>query len=770
MRLSTLLFCLILISSTNAQHKFDQLEYLLPSPNDIRTASGAPGQAYWQQRADYNIQVEIDEINQKLTGSETITYYNQSPDVLTYLWLQLDQNIFSHESASKKYNQDKMEEKMSLNTLNRMDSSFDGGHKITAVKGLDGKALTYFINQTMMRIDLPKPLAKGEKFTFSIDWWYNITNSQSIRGRSGYEKFEDGNSIYCIAQFFPRMCKYYDTYGWQNKQFMGRGEFTLEFGNYNVSITVPSDHLIAATGTLMNETEVLTPQQVERLKRARNEFAQPVTIATLEEADQRIAAGMSKKKSTWKFSANNVRDFAFSTSRRHIWDAMNTQLPGGKTAMAMSMWPKEGNCLWSKFSTKAVAHTLKWYSHYTIDYPYPVAWSVDGEMGMEYPMISFNFGRCESDNTYPERTKYGHIGVIIHEVGHNFFPMIINSDERQWSWMDEGLNTFVQYLTEQQWERNFPSGRGPANKIVDYMKSDPSDLSPIMTNSESARQFGSNAYAKPATALNILRETVMGRELFDRAFKEYARRWAFKTPTPADFFRTMEDASGVDLDWFWRAWFFGIEAVDISLKEVSHYQIDPKDPERKYELIKDRQSEEPKNISEIRNQQEIAKTYNEIDTTINDFYTHWDKNKPDAIALQEYKKSIQGLSKEELALMENNQHYYQLSFENKGGNPMPVIVNFVFENDSIATHRIPAEIWRFDDTTVTKVFITEKPIKEIILDPYLETADIDRSNNYYPPREETLRFEAFKQGQNRRGGGGGENPMQRAAKAREIRP
>ena len=764
-----ILFTLVCFNlSIHAQSKFDQLENILPTGNDIRTSSGAPGHNYWQQKVDYDIQIEIDEENNKLYGKETITYHNQSPDVLTYVWLQLDQNYFSSESSSKLYNQDKVEEKMSLSNLNRYESSFDGGHKITSVKTIEGKDLNYFINQTMMRIDLPKPLAKGEKVSFKIDWWYNITNTQTQRGRSGYEKFDDGHNIYCIAQFFPRLCKYYDTYGWQNKQFMGRGEFTLEFGNYNVAITVPADHLIAATGSLMNEVEVLNAQQQERLKKARNEFVKPITIATLEEANERMLAGKSKQKKTWKFSATNVRDFAFSTSRRHIWDALNTKLPNGKTAMAMSMWPKEGDCLSSKFSTKAVAHTLKWYSHYTIDYPYPVAWSVDGEMGMEYPMISFNFGRCEEDGTYAERTKYGHIGVIIHEVGHNFFPMIINSDERQWSWMDEGLTTFVQYLTEQQWERNFPSGRGPANKIVDYMKSDPSDLSPIMTNSESAKQFGSNAYAKPATALNILRETIMGRELFDRAFKEYARRWAFKTPTPADLFRTLEDASGVDLDWFWRAWFFGTEPVDQALATVKHYQIDPKDPDTKYELVQNKMKEAPKNISEIRNLTEIKKTYNELDTTINDFYTSYDRNQPDAISYQEYNKSLKGLTDEEIEMMQNKQHYYELSFENVGGNPMPIIVNFVFENDSIATHRLPAEIWRFDDTIVTKVFVTEKPIKEIILDPYLETADIDRSNNHYPPKEETLRFEAFKQRQNRQGGN--ENPMQRARKAKEVRP
>ncbi|MBK8701712.1 MAG: M1 family metallopeptidase [Saprospiraceae bacterium] len=758
-------FILTFATLTQAQQKFAQLDYLLPQANTYRLASGAPGHEYWQQQADYNIKVEIDENTKILTGKETITYHNNAPENLSFLWLQLDQNYFSKESASHQYNQNNIEEKMSPSSLLNLEPEFDGGHKITAVKDANGKNLPFTINQTMMRIDLPKPLPKGEKVIFQVEWWYNITNKQIQRGRSGYENFDDGNAIFCIAQFFPRMCKYYDTYGWQNKQFMGRGEFTLEFGNYLVEITVPQGHLVAATGTLTNETEVLDVAQKQRLHQARKEFTQPVTISTLEEANQRMAVLPVNEKKTWKFSAENVRDFAFASSRRFIWDAMNTELPNGKTAMAMSMWPKEGDCLWSKYSTKVIAHTLKWFSHYSVDYSYPVAWSIDGEMGMEYPMIAFNAGRCEADNTYSERAKYGHIGVIIHEIGHNFFPMIINSDERQWSWMDEGLTTFVQYLTEQHWERDYPAGRGPAYKIVDYMKSDPSTLSPIMTNSESAKQFGNNAYAKPATALNILRETIMGRELFDKAFKEYCNRWAFKTPTPADFFRTMEDVSAVDLDWFWRAWFFTTQPVDLSLNIVNHYQVDPKDPDKKYELAKENKQKAPKYISDIINQKAIEKTYSEIDTTLIDFYSRLDKSKPDQEKYKEYQQYLASMNESEKTTVNSEKHYYEISFENKGGLPMPLILDFVYEDDSIETKRIPAEIWRYDDSIVTKVFVTDKPIKQIILDPYLETADIDRSNNQYPPQEEIQRFDVFKQRQQR-----SENPMQRAAKAREIKP
>jgi Peptidase family M1 domain len=768
MKYLVIILCIASLS-LHAQ-KFSQLENVLPTPNAYRTASGAPGHEYWQQRADYTMKIEIDDDNQRLLGEETVKYYNNSPDALTYLWLQLDQNLFSKESNVHNMGMEKIEEKMSPTALQKMTPSFDGGHKVEYVKDIAGNKLPYTINETMMRIDLPKPLKKGETFSFNIKWSYNISEVKVVRGRSGFERFEDGNMSYVIAQFFPRMCKYYDTYGWQNKQFMGRGEFTLEFGNYNVEITVPADHIIAATGTLTNANTILTPAQAKRLAQAQNEYIQPVTIATKEEADQRIKEGKSKTKKTWKFSAENVRDFAFATSRRFIWDALNTKLPSGKTAMAMSMWTKEGDCLWSKYSTKAVAHTIKTYSKYTVDYPYPVAWSVDGDMGMEYPMICFNFGRCEADGTYAERMKYGHIGVIIHEVGHNFFPMIVNSDERQWTWMDEGINTFVQGLAQNEWERNWPGGRGTPSSIVDYMKSDKKDLTPIMTNSESIKQFGNNAYAKPAAGLNILRETIMGRDLFDKAFKEYANRWAFKTPTPADFFRTMEDASAIDLDWFWRGWFYSTDPVDISLKQVKHYKVNPKDPNIKYDMAKTAKEETPKYIGDIRNQEQIKQTYNEVDPTLNDFYNTYDKDQPDALSMSEYQNALSKMSEEEKSLMNNSKNYYEIAFENKGGLPMPIIIEMQYEDGSSEIKRIPVEVWRFEDTVVTKVFITDKPVKQFILDPYLETADIDRESNYYPPKSVPSRFEVFKN-QNRGGGAPqGDNPMQRAKKAKEIKP
>ncbi len=769
MRKLLILILIIITSNINAQEilerdKFRQLDNLLATPNTYRTASGAPGHEYWQQKADYVISVTIDDENQILRGKETITYHNQSPDPLNYLWLQMDQNVRAKDSHTHDVRENTIRERMSTTQINAMTPNFEGGFNIDYIKNSSDKDLSYIVNKTMLRINLPKPLKSGDKYSFKVKWWYNINNTNEIGGRSGYEPFSvDSNNVYVIAQFYPRLCMYNDVYGWQNKQFLGRGEFTLGFGDFEVDITVPVDHLVSATGELINQDKVLTLKQIQRYNQAKTSFIHPVTIANLEEAEERINT-KKKQYKTWKFKAENVRDFAFASSRRFIWDAMGVKMSNGKTVMAMSMWTKEGDCLWSKYSTKAVAHTIKWYSHYTFDYPYPVAWSIDGSMGMEYPMICFNFGRCEDDGTYSQRTKYGHIGVIIHEVGHNWFPMIVNSDERQWTWMDEGLNTFLQYLTEQQWERNYPSRRGPANKIVNYMKGDKSKLSPIMTNSESIFQFGSNAYAKPATGLNILRETVMGRELFDYAFKEYTNRWKFKHPTPSDFFRTMEDASAVDLDWFWRGWFYTIDHSDQAIVSIKYLQLDTKDPVAKSNQAKAQRSQQRINISVIRNREEITQTLNEVDSTIDDFYTNYDPLDFDVLDIEEYETYRTSLSNEEKELLDANKHFYQIEIENKGGLIMPVIIEFEYEDLTKEVKRIPAEIWRFNQSTITKSYSTDKKVINITLDPYLETADIDTSNNSIQPQSLPSRFELYKR--NRRNSSS-QNPMQRAKKANE---
>ncbi|MCS6809455.1 MAG: M1 family metallopeptidase [Bacteroidota bacterium] len=743
--------------SNSADHltgKFEQLDQLLPTPNTYRTGSGAPGHQYWQQKADYVINVELHDDTQRITGTETITYANNSPDPLTYLWLQLDQNLFAKNSDTYLTQTGSLQGSPSRanptgNTLETVKAlvfqeTFNGGYTIASVKdAATGQPLQYTINKTMMRVELPTTLQSGQKYSFSIEWSFNIVPSET-RARSCYEYFpQDKNYLYEIAQFFPRMAVYTDYCGWQHKQFLGSGEFTLPFGDYRVSITVPADMVVGATGELQNASAVLTPEQLSRLEKAKSS-SMPVKIITNEEALKNESSRTTAKK-TWIFHANNVRDFAFCASRKFIWDAMGVDIEG-KRVLAMSLYPKEGNPLWEQYSTRAVAHTLRVYSKYTIPYPYPVAISVHGPVfGMEYPMICFNGGRPLPDGTYPEALKYGLISVIIHEVGHNFFPMIINSDERQWTWMDEGLNSFVQFLAEQEWDRNYPSRRGPARNIVEYMKADKTRLVPIMTNSEQILEMGNNAYGKPATALNILRETIMGRELFDYAFKEYARRWAFKHPTPADFFRTMEDASGVDLDWFWRGWFYTTDYCDIALERVTRYDINTQNPE--IELAKDKAEavRAPLNLTVERNKRDIPATYVEQHPEALDYYDTRNRFVVQPWSKEQYEQYLATLTDDEKALVHSGKIFYELEFANKGGLVMPIILELTYEDGTKEIRRFPAEIWRYNPQKITKVIMVSKPVASFLVDPYLETADVDMSNNALPLNVPPTRFQVYKQ-------------------------
>jgi len=748
----------------NHGNRFEQLGTILQDPNSFRAASGAPGSQYWQQRADYNIDVELDDVKQRINGSETITYFNNSPDPLTYIWMQLDENEHDKNNPMQKTNASSIKEKMTALELQKIIGlEEDLGVKILKVTDGGNSPLKYTINQTMMRIELPRTLKPGEKFTYKINWYYNISNRMTAGGRGGYEYFpEDKNYLYTITQWYPRLAVYSDFQGWQNKQFIGSGEFALPFGNFKVNITAPADHVIGATGECQNYSQVLNSAQMNRWKKAQS-TKEPIEIVTLEEAKKAMAGKASAKK-TWTYVAENVRDFAFVSSRRLVWDAMATYIDGKKT-MAMSYYGPEAYPLYNRYSTKVVAHTLKVYSKHTISYPYPVAISVEAANGMEYPMICFNYGRAEKDGTYSEAIKYGMIGVIIHEVGHNFFPMIVNSDERQWTWMDEGLNTFCQYLAEQEWDNNYPSQRGPAHKIVDYMKLPKDQLEPIMTNSENIINFGPNAYAKPATALNILRETVMGRELFDYAFKEYARRWAFKHPTPADFFRTMEDASAVDLDWFWRGWFYGTENVDISLDDVRPFRMNSMNPELENAETKKRAARDEYIISRERNRAAGTKFAVEQDSSLVDFYGKWDRYAVTDGSKAEFQKYYNSLSPQEQKLYNSKKNFYELDFSNVGGLVMPIILEWTFSDGTKEVEHIPAYIWRKNEYKVTKVFAKDKTVTSVRLDPFRETADINENNNSWPHQAVPSRFELFKSQGGVRGASSGTNPMQEARRA-----
>ncbi|RAJ14614.1 M1 family metallopeptidase [Olleya aquimaris] len=732
-------------------NKFKQLYDEFSTPNMFRTASGAPGPAYYQQQADYKMDIELDDENAKLYGFETITYTNNSPDNLKYLWVQLDQNMRARDSKTPLIQGSGVApaQQISSFTDSYMTDGFDGGFNIEAVTDSKGRALPHMINRTMMRVELPTALKPGEQFVFSIKWWYNINDHVNGRGRSGYEYFpEDDNRAYVIAQFYPRMAVYNDVEGWQNSQFWGRDEFALPFGNFEVNITVPADHILDATGKLTNRKEVFSKEMMKRYEQAKKSYDEPVLIVTQAEAEAAEKQRSTKKK-TWKLYAENVRDFGFATSRKFIWDMMAVKI-GNKDVMAVSMYPKEGNPLWEEWSTKAVASTLKSYSRMTFDYPYHKAISVHAKnQGMEYPMICWNYGRPDEDGNYSDRVKYGMMSVIIHEVGHNFFPMIVNSDERQWTWMDEGLNTFVQYVAEQDFAEwypdclsegmdKYPSRRGPAANIVNYMGGDQDYIAPIMTKGLNTYQFGNNAYGKPGTALNILRETVMGRELFDYAFREYSQRWMFKHPTPEDFFRTMEDASAFDLDWFWRGWFYTTDYVDIGIKDVKKYYVSS-EPNKE---IKDMVAQRGMSLSDL------PPLVYMVEEGSEDFKEDM-KTKSlmeSSTTLKEY--IMDNFTPEEQKNLKEPKYFYNVTFDKPGGLVMPIIVEYTYADGTSKTETYPAQIWRLNDKEVSKAIASEKEIVSITVDPKLETADVDTSNNSWPREEKANEFENFKNNKN----------------------
>jgi Peptidase family M1 domain len=754
-------------SPYNANTVFEQMGTALPTPNTYRTASGAPGKEYWQQKADYDIAVELDDVNQRIIGSEKIIYTNNSSDALTYIWLQLDQNHFNDKSDAR------LTKTSSIGARGANARALKGfenftpkvfGYELKKVVDKLGKPLKYTVNGTMMRIDLPIPLAKGQIFQFGIDWAFNITDANEQDGRSGYEYFaKDGNYLYEMAQWFPRMCAYDDVNGWQNKQFLGQGEFTLVFGDYKVAITAPADMTVGATGELQNAKAVLSAVQMQRMTQAENTKS-PVLIVNQAEAEANEKTKSTAKK-TWVYVAKNVRDFAFAASRKFIWDAMKVDVEG-KKVWAMSLYPKEGNPLWGQYSTRLVAHTLTQYSKRTFAYPYPVAYSVHGPVGgMEYPMMSFNGARPQEDGTYSEGTKNFLIAVIIHEVGHNFFPMIVNSDERQWSWMDEGLNSFLEGLACREWDRDYDAEGIEPQNIIPYMKLDPTKQNAIMASSDNIlpNTFGPNAYSKPATGLNILRETVMGRELFDYAFKEYSRRWAFKSPSPADFFRTMEDASGVDLDWFWKGWFYGVDALDQGLTEVEWYAADEQNPEITKVKAKAESDAKAKTISRIRNEKDIPQSVVEADPTMRDFYNTYDPSKVTEKDKAQYQEYVKSLSEDEKKILAEKKNFYVLKIKNKGGLVMPIVVQAVFEDGTTQDFRFPVEIWRLNNKEIKKTIPTTKKVAKWKLDPYFELPDVDSSDNTFPKEpEQPTRFQLMKQNSQRQQQG--PNPMQEARK------
>lgn len=748
--LKGLLFLVCLLQPLAAVHAaeqsqvFEQLGSILPEANEVRLASGAPGPDYWQQEANYLIETELDERNSRILGNQTIEYVNHSPHELTYLWVQLDQNAFKMNSKRSRVRWPLAFEgepgkpaEIEFDSFRSFvyNQEFRGGYRLTSVTDSAGRNLNVTVVHTNMRIDLPQPLQPGDSFSFKIGWEFNIVD-EALAFRHGRRKLKDGDYAYHIAQWYPRMCGYYDRQGWQVKPYIGAGEFALEFGRFEVRITAPDDFVVAATGELANAEEVLNPSQRERLQRAQTSN-RPVMIISEEEAKDNLAR-KSRQKKTWIFKAEKVRDFAFAASRGYLWDAMGVEV-GGQTVMAMSVYPPESIALWQRFSTEAVAHALRKYSEMVYPYPYPVAWSAWGaEGGMEYPMISFQTSRSiDEKGTYPERHRGYVIGVIIHEVGHNWFPMIINNDERQWMWLDEGLNSFVDHLAGSEFDpvlqkRNLKSEK----EVIETMtqKDDPI----IMTAADNMTRAGYQAYSKPTVGLLVLREGILGRELFDFAFQEYARRWAFKRPTPADFFRTMEDASGVDLDWFWRGWFFGNDHVDMAIEGVNSYRLDDGEPDRSLAMAKKEEDAIPP--TPYQEFLEEVGTVAERNKRLQDWYYSFDPYEPSEKDIQNYEKKREKLEDWQREQLEFGEFAHLVRVKNVGGLIMPLVLDIEFTNGRKRRLEIPPEIWRSGKEEVKIPFISNRKVREVVLDPDNAFADADLSNNIFPREIEEGRF------------------------------
>ncbi len=768
-------FCISFINLAHAQaiqqtkgsfvDKFRQLDEVLPTANTYRTAGGEPGHQYWQQRADYIINAALDEKLHRITGNVAITYHNVSPDTLRFLWVQLDQNRFNKNSMelrsetfdaptnTKGFNGKPA--RLSLGQLRTQqlqdDQSF--GFEIKSVKS-GGRDLKFTIVGTKMRVDLPSPLKSGNDFKFNVDYAFNIIESDVMGGRGGYEHFpkdeiDGGGYIYEMSQWYPRMGAYTDYEAWTAKEFLGSGEFTQEFGDFDVTLTVPDDHIVGSTGVLQNANDVLTADQNARLEQAKTAES-PVYIVTPEEALENEKSGTTGTK-TWHFKAQNVRDFAWASSRKFAWDAKGYNQGGAVNpfVMAMSFFPKEGGELWEKYSTELVIHTLEVYSRVTFDYPYPVAISVNGPVGgMEYPMITFNGPRTilhdDGTRTYTAAEKEFLVGVVIHEIGHQYFPMTVNSDERQWTWMDEGLNSYLDSVAGREWD--YEMGSTEPRDVIDYMKSQ--YQVPIMTQSDSVLRLGPNAYTKPAVSLNILRETILGRELFDYAFKEYARRWMFKRPTPSDFFRTMEEASGVDLDWFFRGWYYTTDHVDISLDHIYAMRMDTKDPDIDFSRKRDENNSKPSSLFSDRNQSEGMLSWVDRNPDVRDFHDENDQftvTNKDRNSYGDFLEGLEPWEKEAFnRAVREDKNYYVLDFSNKGGLVMPILLELTYVDGTKENYNIPAEIWRRNYKKVSKLLILDKELAGVTIDPRWETADVDIENNNYPRRIIPSRIEAFK--------------------------
>jgi len=543
----------------NYTEAFDPIFYT-KNGSPYRSASGKPGHAYWQNRADYTIKVSLDDQKDLVSGQVTLSYTNNSPDELNYLWFQLDQNLFHEDSRGQAILP------LEQSRYGSPNSDFKGGYNLSSIQLADGRKATYEIIDSRMRVELPTPLAAGGS-TVSLKIDYSYTIPEFGADRTGILPSKNGK-VYTVAQWYPRLCVYDDILGWNTEPYTGPGEFYLEYGDFNIEITAPANHIVVAGGELLNPEEVWTSQQLERYKQA-SKSDKTVVIRSAQEVTA-ANSRPNKTQLTWKFKLNQARDFAWASSSAFILDGAKINNPSGKTALALSAYPVEssGANAWDR-STEFTKSSIEYYSKKWFEYPYPVAVNVASNVGgMEYPGISFCGHKAKAAGLW---------GVTDHEFGHNWFPMIVGSNERLHGWMDEGFNSFINELSTEVFNKGeFRKNIGNRNSMAAAF-SNPT-LEPIMSTPQNMRErnIGILVYYKPAVGLRLLRDEIIGAERFDRAFRTYIANWAYKHPTPDDFFRTIENETGENLAWFWRGWFKNNWALDQAITNVTYDKLDPK--------------------------------------------------------------------------------------------------------------------------------------------------------------------------------------------------
>lgn len=707
---------------------FSPLGSLVDPPSATRGADGRPTSTYWQQHIAYDIDATLDVERRVINAQAELRYTNNAPQALDAIWFEISpeattKDAIAHRSATINVDSASVRDLRGL----REQEERGGGLVVSSVADSEDRPLAFEARGTQLRVALPRPLASGQTVRIKLAWRVALVDLDRKGGRTGYMLLSSGDPIFHIAQWYPQPVAFTDYGGWRNVPFVDHGEFAPELGDYNVSLTLPAGQLVAATGVLTNEADVLTG--VERTRLARLRQGKVTEIVTAAEA---ATKRRSSETRTWRFAARNVRDFALAASLRYRWDAT---LAGTSAVRAMTFYPSEASALWRPLALPAIGHALDVYGRMTFDYPYPVVQAAFGPNdGMEHTMLAFSRYPPDGPNgTYSRERKRDFLWVLTHEVGHNWFPLIVNSDERAWTWMDEGLTSYLETLATLEWSGDYTTR--PNLPAMLGAEREATGRQPPMTPANAVVDLFPTQYHRPAAALQVLRELVLGRETFDRAFRAYARAWMFKRPTPGDFFRTINQESGADLDWFWRAWFFSTDHVDLSLERVAALRLVavPADA-----IPAPADATPPANLTVLRNAAEGRRLMVEQVPRLADAYDRIPERTlagatPSAHAVVDVQRTLDALGQGGV--------FYELDIRNRGGVVSPVPIRIDYRDGTSERYVVPVELWFGDTKRAQHILWRAKSIRSVTLDPDAATGDVDRGNNggAVPVTEATMR-------------------------------